>query len=272
MNETILAAIIIGFFIIIAVLSIKPQEWASYLFTNNNFNGSGNFTTSGYGQFAWVDKLAQDYPPDTPPLYTLRLWVDYDAVSGFSTYRYKDDVGMIRRIADNVFIGKNTGAATIPAISIVYSCGSSGLGAYPLLCLARSDNLATMPSIGVTIEQVPVGSYGRVMSVGVLENVNTNQWNSNAPLYVSDTQAGNFTITPPITPNLTQEIGTVLVKSATIGKIELVARSLTGNEFGTINNFIVKGDIRSSQLTGVGNDFACINATGYLYRSAIACV
>jgi hypothetical protein len=210
--------------------------------------GAQNITTTGYGQFSWIDKLAQDVAPATPGLYILRLWVEFDAISGFSTYRYKDSGGMVRRMSDNVVIGKNTGASAIPSGSVVYSCGSFGLGAYPLLCLARADNISTMPSIGVTIEAVPAGSYGRVMSVGVLENVNTNLWNSNQPLYVSDTQAGNMTTIPPLTPNFTQEVGTVLVKSATVGKIELVARSLTGNEFGTVNNFTVAGNLTAPNI------------------------
>lgn len=232
--------------------TFNSTGYAKYQFLNNNFNGSGNFTTTGFGTFSWIDKLAQDVAPGSPPLYTLRLWVDYDAVSGYSTYRYKDDVGMVRRIADNVFIGKNTNAFTILKGSVLYSCGSSGLGAYPLLCLAKANNISTMPSIGVAIENIANGGYGRVMSVGVLENIDTNLFNSNAPLYVSDVIAGNLTAIKPITPNLTQEIGTVLVKSATAGKIELIARSLTGNEFGTINNFIVKGNLTASYLFGNG--------------------
>lgn len=245
-------------------MTANLTDYAKYQFTNNNFNGSGNFTTTGSGTFSWIDKLAQDNPPSTPPLYTLRLWVDYDAVSGYSTYRYKDDTAMVRRIADNVFIGKNTGALLIPKGSVVYSCGSSGLGAYPLLCLAKADNLSTMPSIGITIENVTVGGYGRVMSIGVLENVNTNSFNSNAPLYVSDSIAGSLTMAKPLTPNMTQEIGTVLVKSATAGKIELVARSLTGNEFGTINNFIVQGNL--SALGSYHNLIGIINiSAGDLY-------
>ncbi len=216
---------------------------------NGTINGTGNITTTGYGQFAWVDALAQDTSPGTPPLYTLRMYADYDATSGFSIYKYKDDTGMVRRYGDNVFIAKNTGASTIPAMSAVYSCGSSGPGAYPLVCLAKADSLSTMPSIGITIEAIEVGTFGRVMAVGVLENVDTNLWTSNAPLYVSETEAGNLTTIKPISPNLTQEVGTVLVKSATLGKIQLVARSLTGNEFGTVQNMFVIGD----GTTGVKN-------------------
>jgi hypothetical protein len=58
-------------------------------------------------------------------------------------------------------------------------------------------------------------------------------------LYVSDITPGTPTATPPLTPNLTQEIGTVLVKSATEGSIQIFIRSLEGDEFGTINNFTV---------------------------------
>ena len=227
----------------------------NYLRKDVNESTTGNITSTGSGQFTWIDKLAQDTAPGAPPLWTLSLWVEYDAISGFSTYRYKDDLGMVRRIADNVIIGKNMGAAMIPIMSAVYSCGSSGLEAYPLLCLARADNLSTMPAIGITIENISAsGGYGRVMTVGVLENVNTNAWTSNSPLYVSANQSGNMTTDIPLTPNMTQEIGTVLVKSATKGKIEVVSRTTKGNEFGTIQNIYVIGNSSSNNKTLTFND------------------
>jgi len=80
------------------------------------------------------------------------------------------------------------------------------------------------------------------MMSGLIENVNTNAYEVGT-IYVSATTAGIPTNTPPITPNLTQEIGSILVKSAAIGKIQIIARALTGDEYGTINNFIIAGNL-----------------------------
>lgn len=203
--------------------------------TKNIDLGVFNLTTTGFGRFRWVDKI-ESTKPATPPANTLRLYA-FD-FKGFSVYKYLDDTGMERQLTrDSIFIVKNEIGSTIPIMSAVYDCGSSGN--VPLICLARADNLSTMPVIGITIESINDGAFGRVMQVGLLESVNTNAWNEGDILYVSDVQAGNLTTTPPITPNLTQEIGTVLVKGIGEGSIQIVSRALTGDEFGTINSFTV---------------------------------
>jgi hypothetical protein len=200
--------------------------------------GIYNLTTTGMGQFSYVDKL-EITSPGTPPANTLRLSVkDY---KGFSVYEFIDDTGMSRRLVrDNVFIGKNTGVSNISAMSAVYDCGSSGN--VPSLCLAKSDSISTMPAIGITIEQINTDSFGRVMMVGLLEKINTDSFTEGNTIYVSDTVAGGLTDVAPITPNLTQEMGTVLVKSIGSGSIQIVSRALTGDEYGTAQNTFVIGN------------------------------
>jgi hypothetical protein len=223
-----------------------------------NKNGSFNLTTTGYGQFAWVDKLAQTVGTTTiPPNNTLRLYVEN--FKGFSVYKYQDSGGMIRELVrDSVFVVKRVASANVSMMTAVYACASTG-DEVPVICLAKASNISWMPVIGITIENITSGSYGRLMQVGLLENVNTASWSTGDILYLSPTTFGGLTNVQPVTPNLTQEIGTVLVSSATIGKIQVLIKSVTGNEFGTINNYIVQGNLSS---LGTYNSFTNINIAG----------
>ena len=219
---------------------------------SNNINGSGNFTTTGMGQFAWIDKLAQSIgTTPAPPNNTLRLYVE--DFKNFSVYKYQDSGGMVRElIRDSVFIVKRVAASNVSKMSAVYACASTGDGV-PVICLAKANSITTMPVIGITIENITSGSYGRIMQVGLLENLDTSSWATGDILYLSPTTFGGLTNVQPVTPNLTQEVGTVLVSSATIGKIQVLVKSLTGNEFGTINNFNVVGNVSANYFKGNGS-------------------
>ncbi|MHA2068642.1 MAG: hypothetical protein ACXABY_30130, partial [Candidatus Thorarchaeota archaeon] len=169
---------------------------------------------------------------------------------------------------------------TIAANRIVYATGSNSN--IPTINLAKANSTATMPAIGITIESIANGSYGRVMQVGLLEDINTNTLTEGDILYVSDITPGVPKITPPITPNLTQEIGTVLVKSATEGAIQIVARGITGDEHGTAQNIFFIGDKLSGEkrlifnglinTTIAGNDgvVSIYSGSGYVNITASA--
>jgi hypothetical protein len=169
--------------------------------------------------------------PDTPKTNKLRLY--NEAIKGFSFFKFIDDTGMKRAIVrDSVIPVKNTTGSTIAANRIVYDAGSEE--DVPLIALAKADSLTTLPAIGVTVERIVNDDYGRVMQVGLLENINTNSLTEGDPLYVSATTAGVPTTTLPITPNYVQEIGTCLVKSATVGQIQIIARSVRVRTSGDI--------------------------------------
>ena len=169
--------------------------------------------------------------PATPSSNRLRLYTE--AIKGFSFFKFIDDTGMKRALVrDSVIIAKNVRGTTIAANRIVYATGSADN--VPTIDLAKADSLSTLPAIGVTIESIADGAYGRVMQVGLLENINTNSLTEGDVLYVSATTAGVPTTTLPVTPNLVQEIGTCLVKSATAGAIQIVARSVRALTAGDI--------------------------------------
>lgn len=197
-----------------------------------------NITTDN-ATFEYVDKLERT-EPGTPPTNTLRLYVE--SIKGFSFYKFLDDTGMKRALVrDSLILVKNIRGTTIAANCIVYANGSED--DIPTVDTAKADSLDTMPAIGVTIESIANNSYGRVMQVGLLENINTIAYPAGTVLYVSDITAGVPKATAPVTPNLVQEIGTVLASHATLGSIQVVARALDGNEFGTINNFTIQQNL-----------------------------
>jgi len=167
--------------------------------------------------------ISEVVPPANPAADTLRLYVE--DVHGFPFYSFRDATGMVRKIVrDSVFVAKNESGSNIAANQAVYATGAAV--DVPTVDLAKADAAATMPSIGVTVEAIADGAHGRVMQVGLLENVNTNAFNAGDVLYVSATVAGAPTSTPPTYPNIRQEMGTVLVKDAVVGAVQLIARSM----------------------------------------------
>lgn len=238
-NENTIGNMTVGNKIALALGAIIQNIYFGWLNINTNVNlGSNNLTTTGYGQFSWVDKIERVEPP-TPPADTLRFFAwDF---KGFSAYKYIDDTGMVRQLArDNVFVVKNDFGSQIDKAIPVYDCGSSGN--VNLICPADASNISKMPAIGITIEDIADGDFGRVMMVGILEDINTNAYADGSTLYVAC--GGGLTDVPPITPNLTQEMGTTTVQGIGNGAIQIISRALTGDEFGTINNFTVQGNLK----------------------------
>jgi hypothetical protein len=176
--------------------------------------------TRAFSAYIDIDEAAV---PATPAANVMRIYAE--SFHGFPFLTFQDDGGVVRRfVRDSVFVGYNNRGTTIAAGRIVYATGA--FGDVPTLDTAQANASATMPAIGVTIESIANNSYGRVMQVGLLENVNTAAYTTGDVLYVSATTPGVPTVTAPLWPNLRQEIGTVLVADATVGAIQLVARTV----------------------------------------------
>jgi hypothetical protein len=202
--------------------------------------GAGAITGTSLGLSSYLD-MVEMAEPDAPAgeSNTLRLYTE--AIHGFSFLKYLDDTGMKREfMRDSMILVYNDSGDTILANRVVYASGSSDN--VPTVELAKSNSSATMPAVGVTVEEIADEAYGRVIQIGILENVDTSAFDEGDVLYVHDTVAGVVRKTPPTTPNLTQEIGTVLVSHADTGTIQIVARGLTGDEYGTRQNDFYIGD------------------------------
>jgi hypothetical protein len=176
--------------------------------------------TRAFTAYIDIDEAAA---PGTPAANVMRLYAE--DFHGFPFLSFKDDGGQVRKLVrDSVFLAYNNRGTTIASGRIVYATGA--FGDVPTVDTAKADAGATMPAIGVTVESIANNSYGRVMQIGLLEDVNTSAFSAGDVLYVSATTAGVPTATAPLWPNLRQEIGTVLVSDAAVGSIQLIARTV----------------------------------------------
>ncbi|MDP2999598.1 MAG: hypothetical protein Q8N47_19060, partial [Bryobacterales bacterium] len=197
--------------------------------------------------------LAEMTPPGTPGAGSVRLYLE--DIKGFSFLSFIDDTGMVRKLVrDSVFVAKNVSGSAIGIGKAVYASGSSGN--VPTIALAKSDDTSTMPAIGITIESIADGAFGRVMQVGLLEHINTNAFAEGDVVFVSDTAAGDLTTTIPLVPHLRQEIGTVLVKGIGNGTLQIIARSISQEDTGTRLNSWRVGDGTAGAKTVVFNNGA----------------
>jgi hypothetical protein len=215
--------------------------------------------------------LAEQSPvPASAAANTLLLYSE--AIKGFSFLSSLDDTGMRRKFQrDSVFVGKNTTGSSIPAFRAVYAIGSED--DVPLIAKARSNSVTTMPAIGITLEAIATGAYGRIMQIGLVENANTSAFTAGDILYVSSATAGVLVKTAPLWPNIRQEIGTILAVSATVGSVQVVARSMFnegildhGGLLGLADNdhtqyLLLAGGTMTGNIYG-GDDFEIGAASG----------
>ena len=128
---------------------------------------------------------------------------------------------------------RNETGSTIGIFKAVYISGASSNK--PLVSLAKADAEATSSkTFGVTTVSISNGTNGEVISVGLLDKVDTSAYVAGDQLWLSPTTAGGFTTTAPSAPNHAVFIGTVTYSHANNGKVEI--RIQNGYELGELHN------------------------------------
>lgn len=130
----------------------------------------------------------------------------------------------------------NATGSTIPKRSVVYAVGASG--GKISIGLAKANSKTTLPSIGVTEEDIATGNDGTVVVYGELANVSTAGFSLGTTYYVSASTAGDFTSTKPVSPNLAQAIVIPLTSGAS-ASMWVDARNFLPEVFSTANNGLV---------------------------------
>ena len=164
-----------------------------------------------------------------PPADTARLHgID---VNGYTQVEVMDSAGRSVRLAlDNVLVAKVADPAGVQRGQPVYVAGASG--ANPLVALARSDALATMPAVGLSLDTGATNAFVRVLLAGRLEQTDTSAWAEGVSLFVSPTVAGGLTTTLPTDPNLAQRVAFVLRSHATQGDLLVLTTAIGGGSGG----------------------------------------
>lgn len=114
------------------------------------------------------------------------------------------DVGPAATIIELV---RNESGSAIPRGTPVYITGyASGR---PTVAPADASNPAKMPAIGLAYEQIPDGSNGSVVAMGIAKQVNTSTYTVGQTLYVGTTPGSLTTTAPSGEGNLIQNLGKV---------------------------------------------------------------
>lgn len=160
-------------------------------------------------------------------------------VGGVTSFRAQSPTGLVTDVQrDDTMICRNETGATIPKGSAVYLAGVSG-GTYglpairiPLVAPARANALTTMPTIGVTLQDIPSAGQGRVMRFGMLTGVNTAGLTVGGRLWVSTATAGALVATMPT--DFVQRVGFVVRVGTTDGQILVDLRAMEASAEGTL--------------------------------------
>ena len=170
--------------------------------------------------------------------------ISVSSLSGiFTITNTRTDVDRAGSIVTNVF--NNTGSP-IPKMAAVYING--GQGDQPTIQLAIATGDATSAATyGLTYESIENMSAGRVVIIGALNGVNTDQFNPSAPvgnvngqiLYLSPTISGGLTTVKPSAPNHIVSLGTIVRTHQNEGVIEV--RVQNGFELDELHNVAISG-------------------------------
>lgn len=192
-------------------------------------------------------------PPLNPDLDRVRIFAV--SASGVASLVYQSDSGFTARILrDQLFIAYNGSGATLTKGTVVASGGvySNAVSLVP----ARADTLQNQ-AIGLAAQDIPNGAYGRVMTAGRLEGVNTSAFAAALPVFLSVTNAGSYTSAPPTLPARVQQVGSIIVPgSATAGAVRVDVRN--GLEIGLPGGLAyldTNGRLAGSQVGDLSSGF-----------------
>ena len=113
------------------------------------------------------------------------------------------------------------GTGGVAADDIVYASGWDTTEECMVVLKADADTIATMSDLYIATAAVAEGATGHVYKHGYITGANTNSYSGvGSPVYLSGT-AGGTTHTEPTGTARVVEVGTILVKSTTIGVINV---------------------------------------------------
>ena len=160
----------------------------------------------------------------------------------------------IDNYAPNVYCYvKNQTGSTLYKGQAVYIAGSETSAAYPRVELADADTEATSSkTLGLLAQDLTTGSFGYVVTEGILEGVDTSVASAGDSVWLSGTAGGRVYGSPPSKPAHSVYLGVVIRSNASTGKIQVKVQN--GYELNELHDVNV-----SSAITG---DTLKLNGSG----------
>lgn len=226
-------------------ISIETLDWFGNLTTTGNHTGlNGIFSADVSGVnslFTGYREYTEIVTPSSPSANQVRQYlVDR---SGLSVLHSKDSTGFDFELGqDNYIIAQNVSGSTLNIGQVVCIVGAASN--VPTLNLASNNTTGRYPAIGLVAESITNNSFGRILTYGILENIDTSSFSLGALLYLST--SGGLTATRPTVPARTQVIGYVTRFSAS-GSIFVMSDFGQNDLNGTINSDFTIGNTGGGQ-------------------------
>lgn len=247
----------------VEVITIDDNNTAIPYLTNFNFdvNFSKNITVNGDTDLNGnLDMNSNNITNILSTVYNISGCTGTEAGTfcydwDYDTMRFVTTSGQVLQMnQETTMPGKNTNSF-IPDGSIIYVEGS--VGANPAFKLARADNLSTSGLMGVVTKDCNSNQVCPIVYFGLVHNIDTSSYTNGTHLYLSATEKGNFTTTPPEFPNVPIWVATVVRVHATEGSIFVFPRldsanGITMNTLGLVGDFI-QTDYKIRSLEGHAN-------------------
>jgi hypothetical protein len=215
------------------------------VFLNGVRLNSSNYTTFGDYQITLLDGcLAGD-------ILDVVIYDPLTNISDLSGYMQKsvydtDDDGIVDDAEKITIIARNSTGSTIHKGKIVYLQGSTGNRPNMLLAQANSEATSSK-TFGVVVEDIANNADGHVAAIGTLHDLDTRS-NATNPfttdtlldgdlIWLSATNPGYVTRTPPTQPNHTVFIGVVARTTPSFGRI--IYKIQNGFELQELHNVLI---------------------------------
>ena len=225
---------------------------ASYLPVYNGNLEVANVNISQFATFATI----------TTPTY-LKGQVWYDTVQDSLAY-YNSITNNEINIGQELQFNVNNGTgSTINQGVPVYLTGGS-VGTTPNVAPAQANTISTSQVAGVANQNIPAGTIGSVVTIGLVANVSMGSFSVGDTLYLSPYSAGQIQNTQPPT-GFVVKIGTVIYNNSPNG-IFLVNKTIpaTNQSFG---NLTVTGNITTGNISSTNGYYW---ANGVSYASTVS--
>jgi predicted RecA/RadA family phage recombinase len=203
----------------------------------NDMSFFGPFPVSPVDGPLWF--VETDEPEDDSiPADTLAVYAQDR--NGFTTLRAKDDTNLVMQFLRDNF-ERVRADNDVDKGEAVYVTGSTGFVATVDLADASDP---VKEAIGIAVEDIGSGNFGRIITLGVLRRVKTNYagWAEGDLIYLDATTPGALTKTPPPHPNMRQPVATVRAVHSSQGRLSVRIGTSDGNFLGTRQNDYKIGD------------------------------
>ncbi len=218
------------------------------------YDSTYNLLKVGNGTSSWLDlnpvNLSGTYFNSAVsgllPVKNIVAGSDISVSSTSGIYTINNTMTSVETSASVVTTVFNKTGASIPKMTAVYING--GQGDLPTIqkALATAD-ISSAGTYGITYEAIDNMSSGRVIVLGALTGLNTDQFNPTAPqgdvngtvVYLSPTVSGALTTTKPYAPYHIVAMGTIVRTHQNVGVIEV--RVQNGYELDELHNVAITG-------------------------------